>query len=152
MSELKSRAHSYGQNCHHFVWGPKYRIPMLKPTDIRKVCAGILRLVAIQNGCRIHEMRILKDHIHMFVEIPPTLSVSRAFQLFKGISSRTLRRNFPWLRKFKSLWTKGKFYRSVGNVTTDVVEHYIRKSQGSWEYFDRKRTWSYPEQTRLVSY
>jgi len=28
-----------------------------------------------------------------------------------------------------SLWSKGKFFRSVGNVTADTIKHYIRESQ-----------------------
>jgi len=30
------------------------------------------------------------------------------------------------------LWSEGKFYRSVGNTTADVVKHYIACSQGDW--------------------
>jgi putative transposase len=97
-------------------------------------------------------MKVLEDHIHLFVEIPPSMSVSTAFQYLKGKSSRILRRNFPWLRKFKCLWSKGKFSRSVGNVTRDVIEHYISKSQGTWDYFDVRRTYAAPQQTSLRNF
>jgi len=29
-----------------------------------------------------------------------------------------------------SLWSSGKFFRSVGNVTADTIKHYIEESQG----------------------
>jgi len=29
-----------------------------------------------------------------------------------------------------SLWSSGKFFRSVGNVTADTIQHYIKESQG----------------------
>ena len=29
-----------------------------------------------------------------------------------------------------SLWSSGKFYRSIGNVTADTIRHYINDSQG----------------------
>ena len=70
----------------------------------------------------------------------------------KGNSSKILRRNFSWLRKFPSMWTKGKFHRSVGNVTSDVIEHYITKCQGNYDYFDVKRKYDYWQQTRLKSW
>lgn len=149
MAELKSRAHSYGQNAYHFIWGPKYRIHMLKPIRIKKVCEGVLRLIAFQNNFIIHEIQVMDDHIHLFVEIPPSISVSKAFMLFKGKSSRILRRNFTWLRQFKCMWSKGKFYRSVGSVTAEVVQHYISHSQGSWRYFNQKKNWRYGTQTKL---
>jgi len=29
-----------------------------------------------------------------------------------------------------SLWSSGKFFRSVGNVTADTIKHYMKESQG----------------------
>ncbi|HDP73639.1 MAG TPA: hypothetical protein ENN46_01635, partial [Candidatus Woesearchaeota archaeon] len=29
------------------------------------------------------------------------------------------------------LWSPGKFFRSVGNVSADVIQNYIKHSQGS---------------------
>ena len=29
-----------------------------------------------------------------------------------------------------NLWSSGKFFRSVGNVTADTIKHYINESQG----------------------
>jgi putative transposase len=75
------------------------------------------------------------DHVHLFVGFRPNLSVSHVTQLFKGTSAYRLFREFPWLRKvFQKghLWSEGKFYRSVGNTTADVVKHYIACSQGDW--------------------
>lgn len=152
MGELKPRAHSYGQNCYHLIWAPKFRIKMLKPEHIRRVCKGIIRMICNQKGFVIHEMEIMSDHIHLFVEIPPSVSVSKAFQYLKGGSSRILRRNFKWLRKFDCLWSKGKFYRSVGNVTSDVIEHYISKCQGGYGYFDVKQSYAIGGQSKLTSF
>ena len=147
--ELKSWSHSFGQNCYHLIWSPKYRIHMLKHKQLKAVCRGILKMIAFEEGWQIHEIEILSDHIHLFIEIPPTVSISSVFQILKGKSSRILRRNFTWLRKFRCLWSRGKFYRSVGNVTKGVIEHYIQHSQGSWNYFDTRRLYTVPEQTTL---
>ena len=149
MGELKSHAHSYGQNCFHLILSPKYRISMFKPDDIRRVCEGSLRMIAVDNGYIIHELKVMNDHVHLFLEIPPRVSVSEACQMLKGVSSRMLRRNFPWLRKFSCLWSNGKFYRSVGNVTSDVIEHYISKSQRDWDYFNHPRKYGDFLQARL---
>lgn len=152
MRELKSRAHSFGQNCYHLIWSPKYRLRFLGSPIINTVCQGVLRMIAMQNGFIIHEMKVLPDHLHLFIEIPPSVSISNAFQLLKGTSSRILRRNFRWLRNFKCMWSKGKFYRSVGNVTKDVIENYIARSQGTWNYFDMKKLYRIEDQMNLKAY
>jgi putative transposase len=152
MAELISHAHSYGQNCYHFIWAPKYRIPFLKVRDIRKVCEGVLRMIAIQKGMTLHELRVMEDHIHCFIEIPPRISVSQAFQYLKGKSARILRRRFHWLHKFDHLWSKGKFFRSVGNVTSDVIENYIAHCQGNYNFFNVRRKYLNTSQARLQSF
>ena len=70
--------------------------------------------------------------VHLFLEMHPTHSLSRTFQLFKGISARKLFWRFPSLKKKLwggHLWSRGKFFRSVGEVTTEKVEFYIKGTQ-----------------------
>ncbi|MFC1775118.1 IS200/IS605 family transposase, partial [Nanoarchaeota archaeon] len=99
-----------------------------------------------------HEFKVMADHIHLFVEVPPRMSISKVFQLFKGISARVLKRNYPFLQKFPNVWSPGKFFRSVGNVRKDVIENYIRHSQGNWNYFDIRRSSYLDKQTTLKAY
>ena len=56
----------------------------------------------------------------------------------KGISAHEVFKKFPWLKVKKfgekrfwggQFWSDGYFYRSVGSVTDDAVEFYIRVSQ-----------------------
>jgi len=136
---LKTSNHSVGQNVYHLVFKPKYARPLFKNKHFHKVCEGSLRMIAMKYGFLIHELKVMEDHIHMFVELKPYVPVSKAFQLFKGISSRILRQNFSYLREDGDhLWSPGKFYRSVGNVSADVIDNYIKHSQGSWSLPDNK--------------
>jgi putative transposase len=51
----------------------------------------------------------------------------------KGVSSYRLFKLHPELKERYwggSLWSSGKFFRSVGNVTADTIAHYIKESQG----------------------
>ena len=102
-------------------------------------------------GYKIYEMQVMEDHVHLFVECPGNISVSKTLQLFKGISSRMLRRTFSFLREHKHLWSPGKFYRSVGNVSWDVIQNYIAHSQGSWSLPDNKLP-AYYHQRRLSAF
>jgi len=88
----------------------------------------------------------MSDHVHLFVEVPPTRSVSKTLQLFKGISSYKLFRQHPWLRKHFTkgyFWSPGKFFRSVGNVTAETIQHYISQSQGNWVYEQQRKVTSF---------
>jgi len=135
---LKYKKHSAGQNAYHLVWKTKYSAPIFNSTVYHKVCEGAIKQAAINHGMHIYELQIMPDHVHLFVDIPSTMPVSKALQLFKGISSRMLRRKFSFLREHKHLWSPGKFFRSVGNVTADVIQNYIKHSQGSWSLPDNK--------------
>jgi putative transposase len=133
-NNLTHRSHSVGQNAFHLVWKPKYSSSFLRYVPVNKVCSGAIKLVAYQYKMRIYELQVMPDHIHLFVELPPTISVSKALQLFKGISSRILRRRFKFLTKIPMIWSKGKFFRSVGNVSFDTIQRYIAESQGEWNF------------------
>jgi putative transposase len=130
--DLKSRKHSFGQNAFHFVWKIKYAKDPFKFYGLRMDCEFFLRQVAYRKGFKIYELYIGTDHIHLFVEMPPTMSVSLALQLFKGYSAYQLFKKHPWLRNhFRKghFWSPGKFFRSVGNTTMEAVDHYIKSSQ-----------------------
>ena len=149
---LKHYKHSVGQNAYHLVWKPYKAKPLFKNLQFKKVCEGALRLVAFRFGFKVYELQVMPDHLHLFVECPKTMSVSKAFQLFKGISSRVLRRNFSYLRdNMPRLWSRGKFYRSVGNVSWDVIQNYISSSQGSWSLPDNKLP-AYYHQRKLAAF
>ena len=129
---LKSFKHAFGQNAFHFVWKPKYARDPFKFELVRMDCEFFIRQAAFKNGFKIYELHIAVDHVHLFVELPPTMSVSKALQLFKGYSAFRLMQKHPWLRNYFTkghFWSPGKFFRSVGNTTTEAVEHYISSSQ-----------------------
>lgn len=78
-------------------------------------------------------MEIVDDHVHLFLEFRPSYSLSRVVQFLKGGSSYRMFKLHPELKKRYwggSLWSSGKFFRSVGNVTADTIQHYIKESQG----------------------
>jgi len=136
--EISNFRHGVGQNAFHFVWKCKYAKDPFKFEKLRILCEEILREIAYQYRFEIYELNVQPDHIHLFVEIPYTRGISKALQLFKGISAYRILHAFPSLRKTYlrrgHFWSAGKFYRSVGNVTTDTIQHYIQQSQHGWNF------------------
>ncbi len=146
MVELEHNRHSVGQSAYHLVFRPKYNLKVFRSSWVRDICDAALREAASKYGMTIYELKVMQDHVHIFVGIPPTISVSRAFQVLKGISARRIMQRCKIWKMFLSfdgkkephLWSPGKFFRSVGNVSADVVQNYIANSN-RWDfgYLDR---------------
>jgi len=92
-------------------------------------CRAALRETARAHEMVVHAGSINRDHVHMLLSIPPSLSVSRAVQYLKGRSSHKLLSEFASLRKRywgQHLWARGYWVASSGNVTDEVWAEYIK--------------------------
>ena len=73
-----------------------------------------------------------KDHIHMLISIPPTMSVGKVVGIVKQNTSRELKRKFPFVGEVywgtDSVWSEGYFVSTVG-IDEDVIQAYI-EAQG----------------------
>lgn len=91
----------------------------------------------IRQVCREMDVEILKgsvskDHVHVFLSIPPKVTISRLVQRMKGFSSYKLLLEFKHLEKVfwgRHLWARGYFCVSSGEVTDEVIKLYI-ENQG----------------------
>jgi len=122
------KTHSVGINCFHLEWCPKYRFPVLTGSWLRRVLRESLLRTAEQYNMQVLALEIADNHLHMFVNLPPTISVSFALQLFKGRSARDIFEHCPSFRTTYHkghFWSRGKFYRSVSNIRADTVYQYI---------------------------
>lgn len=123
---------SIGLNQFHLEWCPKYRRAALKSPPVRELVEKSLLETARLYNVIIHSMHVGANHIHLFVSLPFTMSISKAFQLFKGRCSKEIFAAFPSFRKtFRKghFWSPGKFCRSISNVKADTIRHYIENHQ-----------------------
>ena len=112
---------------------PKYRYKIFYDRRVKKDCELILKTICMEQGYKIHAMELAEDHVHLFLEFHPSISLSKVVQYLKGGSSYRMFKLHPELKKGYwggNLWSSGKFFRSVGNVTADTIKHYIKESQG----------------------
>jgi len=129
--EITNFQHGVGQNSYHLVWKPKYCWDVFKFPWVKQDCVAILREAALRYSMTIYELEVMPDHVHCFVEIPPTMSVCKALMLLKGYSAYKLFAKHKWLRSYfrkGHFWSPGKFFRSVGNVTAEAIQNYINQS------------------------
>jgi putative transposase len=115
---------------YHVVWCPKYRRPVLvKPVDVR--LKELLRWKAEQLELTIHEMEVMPDHVHLFVEGGPTICVAEIVNGLKGFTSHELRDEFPFLKsRLPTLWSRSYYAGSVGSVSEAVVRKYMESQKG----------------------
>ncbi|MFX1250416.1 MAG: IS200/IS605 family transposase [Promethearchaeota archaeon] len=59
-----------------------------------------------QQHLKILAMEITPDHIHLFLSSPPGISPSQIVHGIKGQTSKILRREFPFLKRHKALWSR----------------------------------------------
>lgn len=82
-----------------------------------------------QQDFRIIAMECDKDHCHLFVNVLPTISPHMIMKAVKGITSKTLREEFPQLAKMPSLWTRSYFASTAGEVSSETIEKYIKSQK-----------------------
>jgi len=123
-----SKDHTLGINAFHLQWCPKYRFKVLGGNHLRQVLKESVSSTAQEYGIQIFAMEISLDHVHLFVNLPSTLCVASALQLFKGRSSREIFKACPTFRGTYHkghFWSRGSFFRSVSNVSADTIHKYI---------------------------
>ena len=73
-----------------------------------------------------------KDHIHMLISIPPTVSVGKVIGIIKQNTSREMKQKFLFLKEVywgtDAIWSEGYFVSTVG-IDEAVIRAYI-ESQG----------------------
>ena len=87
----------------------------------------------IRGICKEHDVEIIKghvskDHVHLFVSVPPHLAVSKLVQYLKGKSSYKLMQENKQLSKLfwgQHLWGRGYFVATSGNITDEIIMEYI---------------------------
>ena len=131
MGEYRHGAHTVYEIHLHLVWITKYRRPALTG-EIGKRGRDLIREICGQHDVQIIKGHVSKDHLHLFISLPPQVTISRLVQALKGKTAYKLMREFPPLRKQfwgRHLWARGYFCCRSGNVTDDVIKQYIEQQQ-----------------------
>jgi putative transposase len=111
----------------HLVWITKYRKKVLEDGVAFRL-RELIREICLREDVEIMRGHISKDHVHLFVSIPPQVTISRLVQKIKGKTSHKLLNEFGHLRKQfwgRHFWARGYFCCSSGNVTDEVIKQYI---------------------------
>jgi putative transposase len=127
-STLNMFAHNIGQNWYHLVLIPKYRNPVFRQKHQHDLMEQAILWICKRHSIDLFAKEVMDDHVHLFVSCPPHFSVRRMIQTIKGGTSYYIRYKHPPLKYYKTFWSRGAMYRSVGAVNADVVKRYIGNS------------------------
>ena len=128
----QSLSHSKWDCKYHIVFVPKYRKKAIFG-NIRKSLGPIFHELARQKECRIVEGHLMRDHVHMCIEIPPKHAVASVIGFIKGKSALAIARQFGGKqRNFngENFWARGYAVSTVG-FEEEAVRRYIREQEGN---------------------
>ena len=129
MQKYRKTSHTVYDIKYHIVWITKYRKKILKG-ELAKRVRELIREVCKANDVEIIKGHISFDHVHLFVSVPPHISVSKLMQYIKGKSSRKILSEFKTVSKMywgRHFWARGYFVVTSGMITDEMIMEYIEK-------------------------
>ena len=128
---------AYDRGCHT-VFDQRYHTSSSRPNTGTTCCAAscacgvreIIRQVCAELGVTIVKGVLSRDHVHVFVAVPPQLAISELMRRVKGRSSRKIQQEFPAIRKRYwgcHFWARGYFSTTSGNITDEVILQYLEQ-------------------------
>ena len=130
MSNLyQSLSHSSWDCKYHIVFVPKYRKKAIYGT-IRKQLGAVFHELARQKECKIVEGKLVIDHVHICIEIPPKYAVASVIGFLKGKSAIAIARMSGKQRNYngENFWARGYAVSTVG-YDINAVRKYIREQE-----------------------
>jgi putative transposase len=131
------------------VFVTKYRRDVLSQLAIRDLSAIFARVCG-DFGAQLVECNGEDDHVHLLVEYPPQISISKLVNSLKGVSSRLIRAERPEIRGryYKgTLWSPSYFAASCGGAPISILKQDVGQQREDappprpkWRGFRRGKT------------
>ena len=116
----------------HLVFVTKYRREVFTKEILNEL------LPIFSSVCKDFEAELVEfdgeeDHVHLLVNYPPKVAVSKLVNSLKGVSSHLIRKkNYPNIRKKlwgNALWSPSYFAGSCGGASIAIIRKYIEQQQ-----------------------
>jgi putative transposase len=141
MSRFSKLAHSIWHCHYHIVWTPKYRFRILIE-EVKEEIEKSIIIYSEQLKCKIIEMNVQDDHVHLLLMVPPKESISDVVGTLKGRSAIRVFNLIPQLRKRywgNHFWARGYCVDTVG-LNLEMIRNYVKyqeKKERQLEIRDR---------------
>lgn len=128
-TEYRSGRHCVHLLHAHLVFTLKWRRKVFTGPQLNTL-KGLFGAICTDFQAELTEFDGENDHVHLLVQYPPQVSLSKLINSLKGVSSRRLKVLHPELRKHywgSALWSRSYFAGSVGGAPIDVLKQYIQQ-------------------------
>jgi putative transposase len=115
----------------HLVFMTKYRRGVFDDAAIEAL-RDIFVKVCIDFDVDLRACDGEGDHVHLLLEYPPKVDLSRLVNSLKGVSSRLLRQRRPDIarRYWKGvLWSPSYFAASCGGAPLSIIRKYVEEQR-----------------------
>ena len=114
---------------YHIIFCPKYRRKIFRE-EIANRFKEIVKAMEKEQNFYVIEMEVMPDHIHLLLDVDPIVGVNTLIARIKGKTANLLCKEFPEIRRrIPTLWSRSKFIATVGDVSSDAVEEYIKSQK-----------------------
>ena len=128
-NELRS-----GRSCVYLLHVPlvfvtKYRKPIFNSAYLHEV-ERIFKDVCVDFDAELKECNGERDRVHLLVNYPPKMAISKLVNSLKGVSSRLLKKCYPEIEAYYwngALWSPSYFAGSCGGAPLEVIKRYIEQ-------------------------
>ena len=83
MQKYRKTSHTVYDIKYHIVWITKYR-QIILTGELAKRVRELIREICKSNEVEIIKGHVSLDHVHLFVSVPPHISVSKLMQYING--------------------------------------------------------------------
>ena len=120
-------------NLHvHLVFVAKYRRKVFTK-EVLDDMRGIFESVCTDFEAQLVEFDGEDDHVHLLVNYPPKVSISKLVNSLKGVSSRMIRqKKYPSIKQKLwggALWSPSYFAGSCGGAPIEIIRQYIEQQK-----------------------
>lgn len=130
-NDIRKGRHCVFQLHAHLVFVTKYRKPVFTKEILESMQQIFLKICSSFN-VELVEFNGEQDHVHLLVNYPPNVSLSKLVNSLKGVSSRLLRLQYPELEKVywkNVLWSPSYFAASCGGAPIAILKQYIEQQK-----------------------
>jgi putative transposase len=115
----------------HLVFVTKYRRKVLRAAA-HETLRGLFTRICEDFEARLVEANGEDDYVHLLVEYPPKVALSKLVNSLKGVSSRRLRVLHPEIaqRYYQGvLWSSSYFAASCGGAPLSIISQYVKNQR-----------------------
>ena len=115
---------------YHFVWCPKYRYAVMSG-ELKKRIQQVISAICEAMEIEIVKGKVMEDHVHVCLSVPPKYSPAEVMKRIKGASSERIFREFPGVKKRywgQHFWARGYFVSTVG-ADEETIKRYIKEQK-----------------------